>query len=204
MAKSTFLSSLKQLDARRLQKSVKATVQNNGRLTFAMDAVKEMKLSEEKSIIILAAENGNLGAVLSEKGDPEAFALKKCGAYFYVTFKNYLRENGIDYKTRRVVYDITELDEEFLGKTLYKFERRFIEKNDDEADEDATVETEQESSSDARERASTPSESQDEKFPASDAETPPEGITDGNDTSPSAKADETESSSTEIADTKPM
>ena len=102
-----FLSTLKALDAQRLQKSVKATVQNSGRLTFAMDAVKDMKLSEEKSIIILAAENGDLGAAISVKGDPNAFALKKCGAYFYVTFKNYLQQAGIDYKTQRVVYDIT-------------------------------------------------------------------------------------------------
>lgn len=158
MAKSAFLSSLKPLNARRLQKSVKATVQNNGRLTFAMDAVNEMKLSEDKSIIILAAENGDLGAVISEKGDPEAFALKKCGAYFYISFRNYLRENGIDYKSRRVVYDITELDEVYNGRTLYKFERRFIEKSDHAADDDAEVDIETETPPDAQERASTPSE----------------------------------------------
>lgn len=135
-----FLSTLKALDAQRLQKSVKATVQNSGRLTFAMDAVKDMKLSEEKSIIILAAENGDLGAAISVKGDPNAFALKKCGAYFYVTFKNYLQQAGIDYKTQRVVYDITELDEEYKpGMPLYKFERRFLPKG---SKEDTEVEVE--------------------------------------------------------------
>lgn len=151
MAKG-FLATLKPLDAQRLQKSVKATVQASGRLTFAMDAVNDMKLSEDKSIIILAAENGDLGAALSTKGDPEAFALKKCGAYFYVTFKNYLQQAGIDYKKFKVMYDITELDEQYKGKTLYKFERRMILRGEDEAG-DPTEET---TGSEAQEAAKTP------------------------------------------------
>ena len=124
-----FLSSLKPLNAQRLQKSVKATVQRTGRLTFAMDAVKSMKLSEEKGIVIFNSRSedvrpGDLFAVLSTKDDPNAFALKRCGAYFYITFKNYLEQEGVDFRRMRVSYDITELDEEYDGKTLYKFERR--------------------------------------------------------------------------------
>ena len=161
MATKSFLSQLKQLDAQRLQKSVKATVQNSGRLTFAMDAVNDMKLTEDKSIIILAAENGDLGAVISEKGDPEAFALKKCGAYFYVSFKNYLQQAGVDYKSQRIIYDITELDEKYKGRTLYKFERRILQKGDkDEPDPTETAEERQEASPPppaAPETASTPS-----------------------------------------------
>ena len=134
MAKG-FLATLKPLDAQRLQKSVKATVQASGRLTFAMDAVNDMHLSEEKSIIILAAENGDLGAALSTKGVPEAFVLKRCGAYFYVTFKNYLQQAGVDYKKYKVMYDITELDEQYKGKTLYKFERRMIPRGEDETND---------------------------------------------------------------------
>lgn len=161
MATKSFLSQLKQLDAQRLQKSVKATVQNSGRLTFAMDAVNDMKLTEDKSIIILAAENGDLGAVISEKGDPEAFALKKCGAYFYVSFKNYLQQAGVDYKSQRIIYDITELDEKYKGRTLYKFERRILQKGDkDEPDPTETAEERQEAPPPppaAPETASTPS-----------------------------------------------
>lgn len=165
MAKG-FLSILKPLDAQRLQKSVKATVQNSGRLTFAMDAVKDMKLDETKSIIILAANDnsGNLGAAISTKGDPEAFALKKCGAYFYVSFKNYLQQAGIDYKSQRVIYDITELDEEYKpGMTLYKFERRIIakgSKDDLDAEVESPVEA-QDTPQDAPEAPSKPSEGED-------------------------------------------
>ena len=123
-----FKDELKKLNAHRLQQSVKATVQANGRLTFTVEATKEMALSEEKSLIIFEANGGNLGAVISHKGDPDAFVLKKCGQYFYVAFKNYLQQAGIDYKGQRIIYDITELDEELEGKTLYKFERRVLPK----------------------------------------------------------------------------
>ena len=124
-----FADSLKKLNAQRLQQSVKATVQSNGRLTFTVEATKVMDLSDEKSLIIFEAENGDLGATISHKGDPDAFELKKCGLYFYVAFKNYLQQAGIDYKGQRIIYDITELDEKLDERTLYKFERRVLPKS---------------------------------------------------------------------------
>lgn len=124
-----FADTLKKLNAQRLQQSVKATVQSNGRLTFTVEATKVMDLSDEKSLIIFEAENGDLGATISHKGDPDAFELKKCGLYFYVAFKNYLQQAGIDYKGQRIIYDITELDEKLDERTLYKFERRVLPKS---------------------------------------------------------------------------
>jgi len=124
-----FADSLKKLNAQRLQQSVKATIQSNGRLTFTVEATKAMKLSDETSLIIFEAENGDLGATISHKGDPNAFELKRCGMYFYVTFKNYLQQAGIDYKSQKIIYDITELDEKLDERTLYKFERRVLPKS---------------------------------------------------------------------------
>ena len=124
-----FADKLKKLDAHRLQQSVKATVQSNGRLTFSVEATKAMGLSEDKSLVIFEAEDGDLGAVISAKNDPEAFVLKKCGLYYYVAFKNYLQQAGIDYKKQRIIYDISELDEQIDGKTLYQFARRVLPKS---------------------------------------------------------------------------
>ncbi len=124
-----FAEKLKKLNAQRLQQSVKATVQSNGRLTFTVEAAKVMALSEDKSLVVFEADNGDLGATISEKGDPNAFVLKQSGGYFFVSFKNYLQQAGIDYKNQRIIYDITELDEELEGRTLYKFERRVLPKH---------------------------------------------------------------------------
>lgn len=124
-----FADRLKKLDAHRLQQTVRATVQANGRLTFTVEATKEMGLSEDKSLVIFEADGGDLGAIISVKDDPEAFVLKKCGLYYYVAFKNYLQQAGIDYKGQRIIYDITELDEKIEGKTLYQFARRVLPKS---------------------------------------------------------------------------
>ena len=127
-----FAANLKMLDAERLQQTAKATIQSNGRLSLTVEAGRLMHLSDDKSIVIFAAENGDLGAVVSHKGDRRAFELKKAGAYFYITFKTYLQEMGIDYKNRRIVYDIIATDEKIDGQVLYRFSRRVLPKESKE------------------------------------------------------------------------
>ena len=127
-----FAANLKMLDAERLQQTAKATIQSNGRLSLTVEAGRLMHLSYDKSIVIFAAENGDLGAIVSHKGDRRAFELKKAGAYFYITFKTYLQEMGIDYKNRRIVYDIIATDEKIDGQVLYRFSRRVLPKESKE------------------------------------------------------------------------
>ncbi len=127
-----FAENLKMLDAERLQQTAKATIQSNGRLSLTVEAGRLMHLSDDKSIVIFAAENGDLGAIVSNKGDRRAFELKKAGAYFYITFKTYLQEMGIDYKNRRIVYDIIATDEKIDGQVLYRFSRRVLPKESKE------------------------------------------------------------------------
>ena len=123
-----FVAGLKRLDAERLQQSAKAAIQVNGRLSLTVEAGRLMHLADDKSIIIFAAANGDLGAIVSHKGDKQAFDLKKAGAYYYISFKNYLQEQGIDYKNQRIIYDITELEEKLEGRTVYRFARRVLPK----------------------------------------------------------------------------
>ena len=127
-----FAANLKMLDAERLQQTAKATIQSNGRLSLTVEAGRLMHLSYDKSIVLFAAENGDLGAIVSHKGDRRAFELKKAGAYFYITFKTYLQEMGIDYKNRRIVYDIIATDEKIDGQVLYRFSRRVLPKESKE------------------------------------------------------------------------
>ena len=123
-----FVAGLKRLDAERLQQSAKAAIQVNGRLSLTVEAGRLMHLADDKSIIIFAAANGDLGAIVSHKGDKQAFDLKKAGAYYYISFKNYLQEQGIDYKNQRIIYDLTELEEKLEGRTVYRFARRVLPK----------------------------------------------------------------------------
>jgi hypothetical protein len=165
----SFADRLKKLDAQRLQMTAKATVQNNGRLSFSVEAVKLMHLDEEKSIIIFSADNGDLGATISTKVDPDAFALKKAGVYYYVAFRVYLQQMGIDYKNQRIVYEITELDEKLEGRTLYKMERRVLPKDPTELEISDPTEDEEETAQDA----STPQEGSIPMPTPSEADTAP-------------------------------
>ena len=123
-----FGDTLTRLDAARLQQTARATIQSNGRLLLSVEATRLMKLADESSLIVFAAENGDLGATVSVKGDPQAFELKRAGATYYLTFKAYLEEAGINYKTQRIVFDITRLDEEIDGHTLFRFARHVLPK----------------------------------------------------------------------------
>ena len=123
-----FAEQLTRLDAERLQQSAKATIQSNGRLSLTVEAGRIMRLADDKSLVIFAAENGDLGAIVSNKGDKQAFELKKAGPYYYISFKNYLQEVGIDYKSQRIVYDITGLNEKIEGRKLFRLSRRILPK----------------------------------------------------------------------------
>lgn len=123
-----FAEGLKMLDAERLQQTAKATVQSNGRLSLTVEAGRLMRLDDDRSLIIFSADNGDLGAITAPKGDRRGFELKRAGSYFYVTFKTYLVEMGIDYKSQRIVYDITATDEKIDGEVLYRFSRRVLPK----------------------------------------------------------------------------
>ena len=127
-----FVASLKMLDAGRLQKTARAIVQGNGRLSLTVEAGRIMGLDTSKSLVLYASEDsGDLGATVSHKGDTKGFELKKVGTYHYISFKNYLREMAIDYKSQRIVYDITKLAENIDGRPLFRFARRILAKKPD-------------------------------------------------------------------------
>lgn len=169
-----FVAGLKRLDAERLQQSAKAAIQVNGRLSLTVEAGRLMHLADDKSVIIFAAANGDLGAIVSHKGDKQAFDLKKAGAYYYISFKNYLQEQGIDYKSQRIIYDITELEEKLEDRTVYRFARRVLPKEAKElplTGEPSPFAADDDSEEEAREETSA-----NEAVPAGDAVPAAEGI----------------------------
>ncbi len=182
-----FVAGLKRLDAERLQQSAKAAIQVNGRLSLTVEAGRLMHLADDKSIIIFAAANGDLGAIVSHKGDKQAFDLKKAGAYYYISFKNYLQEQGIDYKNQRIIYDITELEEKLEGRTVYRFARRVLPKETKElpltgepspfAEDDDDEEVREEGTGSGEQEAGAPQDSAAAapEAPASDAASTPAG-----------------------------
>lgn len=128
----SFIDTGKMLNAKRLSRTAKATVQLQGRLAFSADAQRLMGLEDNQSVIFFEADGGNLGAVVAPPGDERGFSLRKSGPYYYLRMKNYFDERLIDYRTKRVIYDIVELDEEFEGMKVFKCSRRILERGSKE------------------------------------------------------------------------
>lgn len=122
-----FSDTLEMLDGERLSKTAKATVQSTGRLNFTPETAAMMNITAESTIVLFKAGERDLGAIVKPGEDRRGFKIKRTGPYFYIQLKNYLEENGIDYRgSTTVVYDITRLNEVYEELPLFKMIRREI------------------------------------------------------------------------------
>lgn len=121
-------------DGRRLTRMMRASVQQNGYLTFPQKVVQLMGLSLEKSLLICPLGEKDLSVTVAAKDAPYGFAIRSSGPYLYVPFRSLLTELGIDFVKNRVIYDIIELNERYEGSPVYKFNRRIIEHEQAEAE----------------------------------------------------------------------
>ena len=122
-----FSDNLQILDGERLSKTAKATVQSTGRLNFTPETAAMMNITAESTVVLFKAGERDLGAIVKPGEDRRGFKVRRTGPYFYIQLRNYLEENGIDYKGRTtVVYDITRLDEIYEELPLFKMVRRDI------------------------------------------------------------------------------
>lgn len=112
------------LDAERLSRIARATVQNSGRLGFSADSTDLMGLAPNKRLLVSECGEKDLAVVIGDESDKRGFVIKQTGAYFYVRMKNYFDENGIDFKKTSIIYDITEMKEQFEGRPVFKLSRR--------------------------------------------------------------------------------
>ena len=105
---------------------VKATVQKSGKLGFSSGAAKRLDLENHRYFQV--AMNANdpedkcLYLIPSQEGVQNVFKASKAGAYYYLRIKHILDDAGIDYRDKRIIYDIVKMDQE--GSTFYKLTRR--------------------------------------------------------------------------------
>jgi len=124
----------KAYDGKRLTNMTRASVQMNGRLNFPPDAARQLKLSLDVSLMICPMGEKDLAVTVVGKDDERGFTIKKTGPYYYVPFRSLMNECGIDCSKVRVVYDIIELSEKYEGRSVFKFNRRILERTADETE----------------------------------------------------------------------
>lgn len=121
---------LKFLNSAEAGRKAKVTIHTSGKLGFSGDAIDYLKITEGKSIQFAQNEENeqdlNLYAAVYEDVREGAFRINKAGNYFYVNTKNLFDTLNIDYKSKRVIYDLVKFDYE--GQPMVKMMRRDIKK----------------------------------------------------------------------------
>jgi hypothetical protein len=104
---------------------VKAAIQNTGKLGFTESAIKKLKINENKAFLIglntADPKDKNLYIQITTKENEDAFRINKAGKYYYVNTKQLFDEFRIPYKTKRISFDIEDLEIPEEGFFGYKF-----------------------------------------------------------------------------------
>ena len=109
---------------------IKLTVHRNGNMGFSNPAIEKMQI-DEKSYVKIATNaedlrDNNLYLILSDENDENSLKVNKAGNYYYLNTKSFFNEKNIDYKKKKLIYDVVEINYE--GKTIYKLIKREIER----------------------------------------------------------------------------
>lgn len=109
---------------------VKCTVHLSGKLGFSKAAVKELDISDNSFIKLGINEedqnDNNLYMLVTGEESADAYKINKAGDYYYVNTQHLLDKRGVDYKSKKVIYDIESFNYE--GTEMYKLRQREIER----------------------------------------------------------------------------
>lgn len=121
---------LKILEVPQIGGKVKATIHQSGKLGFSQAAIDELQISSNTYIMLAKNEedpsDSNLYMVISKEKNENGLKVSKAGNYFYVNTKYLFDKLGIDYKRKKVIFDIIQI--EYEGQTVYKLIRREVDR----------------------------------------------------------------------------
>ena len=121
---------LKFFNANELDRNIKCSIHANGKLGFSESASKKLELDIGKSIQIGRNEEDksdeNLYALVHNYVMDGAFKVNKAGDYYYLNTKPLFDKLGVDYRSKRIIYDIIEF--EYNGTMMFKFIKRELPK----------------------------------------------------------------------------
>lgn len=109
---------------------IKCTVHLSGKMGFSKAAINELGIAHTSFIKIGINEedenDNNLYMLVIGEENAEAFKINKAGDYYYLNTQYLLDKLGVDYKSKKVIYDIESFDYE--GTEMYKLTKREIER----------------------------------------------------------------------------
>lgn len=114
------------VDSREFMVNAKATIHRNGKLGFSSDAANKMELAKHPHILIglnrLDKDDENLYVKTLDEPSEAAFKVIKAGDYYYINTKNFFDSLNLNYRAKRIVFDIIDFDLD--GQRMFKFLKR--------------------------------------------------------------------------------
>lgn len=93
---------------------IKATVHQSGKLGFSQAAIDKLNLGRDTRIKIgKNAEDRNdecIYLAIVNMEDENTIRANKAGQYYYLNARDFFNEIGLDYKKKKVIYDIIEVE----------------------------------------------------------------------------------------------
>lgn len=125
------LDNAEMVDAKRFEVIAHASVMRSGRLRFATDAMEMMDLPSVKSIILFSLSDRRFpndeveyGAVTCPEEDTRGFSVKASGPYRYISLKNFLIQEGINFKDYAITFEVTDANEQWENKPVFRLTMR--------------------------------------------------------------------------------
>lgn len=105
---------------------VKATIHKSGKLGFSQSAINRLELSQDTYVKLAINESDsrdtNLYLLIVKEIDGETLKVNKAGEYYYLNTKDFFNEWGIDFRKKRIIYDIVDI--EYEGEKIFKLIKR--------------------------------------------------------------------------------
>lgn len=121
---------LRILEAPQNSGKVKATIHQSGKLGFSQAAIDELQISNDVYIMLAKNEDevndNNLYMITSKEQKGNGLKVSKAGDYYYVNTTHLFDKLGIDYKRKKVIFDIVQI--EYEGQKIYKLIRREVDR----------------------------------------------------------------------------
>ena len=118
----------------------KATIQQTGKTGFNSDAIRLLKLDENKAVILAPDTQDKeifYMAVVDANTNDNAFAVYKSGLYYYIPTKQLFDHLEIDYIKHTNIFDLVRYDkyDDAIGGECYKMVARSKPRAGDDSDE---------------------------------------------------------------------
>lgn len=110
--------------------NAKATIHKNGNLGLSTEAVKLMGINKNTYLTLgrnkESSRDNNIYIMIVDKENEYGLKVNKAGDYYYLNTKNYFADSGIDFIKKKIIYDISILNDDEM--IIYKLSMRELQR----------------------------------------------------------------------------